>query len=48
MGDGKGFSFGRNALKIGNDFVIPAEAGIQAFSQLNDIKAKDTEPRPPD
>ena len=32
-------------LKIANDFVIPAEAGIQAFSQLIDSKAKDTGPR---
>jgi hypothetical protein len=31
-----------------NDLVIPAEAGIQAFSQLIDFKAKDTGPRPPD
>jgi|GEM_PF-4932841 hypothetical protein len=32
-------------LKIANDFVIPAKAGIQAFSQLIDFKAKDTGPR---
>jgi hypothetical protein len=30
---------------MANDFVIPAEAGIQAFYQLNDFKAKNTGPR---
>jgi hypothetical protein len=33
-------------VKIANDFVIPAEAGIQAFYQLTDFKAKNTGPRP--
>jgi hypothetical protein len=32
-------------LKIVNDFVIPAEAGIQALPQPIDFKAKDTGPR---
>jgi hypothetical protein len=31
--------------EIANDFVIPAEAGIQAFPQPIDIKAQDTGPR---
>jgi hypothetical protein len=35
-------------LEIAHDVVIPAEAGIQAFSQLTDFKAKDTEPQPSD
>ena len=35
-------------LKIANDFAIPVEAGMQAFLELIDFKAKDTEPRPPD
>jgi hypothetical protein len=32
-------------LNIANDFVIPAEAGTQAFPQLIDFKAKGTGPR---
>jgi len=45
----KGSLVGKH-LKIANDFVIPAffddkRAGIQAFSQLVDFKAKDTGPR---
>jgi len=31
--------------EIANDFVIPAEAGIQAFPQPIDIKAQNTGPR---
>jgi hypothetical protein len=34
-------------LKIASDFVIPAEAGTQAFSQLINFKAKNTGTRPP-
>jgi hypothetical protein len=41
-------SWWEKRLKIANDFVIPAEAGIQAFYQLPDFKAKDTGPRLPE